>query len=129
MIKKNNTFTQKGMTCTRTEADPVLIHNNKARLINEEENLKKLSGIFYLSGNKVRLKILYLIFNESRLCVCDLSDILEMKIPAVSQHLRKLKDLGLVKTKREGQTIYYSITEAYHYYFDTFFNRLLKYKP
>ena len=132
MIKKNITVTQKGMTCTRAEADPVLIHNNKARLINEEENLKKLAGMFYLAGNEVRLKILYLIFHESqegRLCVCDLSDILEMKIPAVSQHLRKLKDMGLVKTKRERQTIYYSITETYRYYFDVFFNRLLTYKP
>ncbi|MCD6202538.1 MAG: winged helix-turn-helix transcriptional regulator [Bacteroidales bacterium] len=117
------------MTCIRADADPVLIHNNRARLIHEEENLKKLAGIFYLTGNEVRLKLLYLIFHESKLCVCDLSDILEMKIPAISQHLRKLKDLKLVKTQRKGQTIYYHINEEYHYYFDTFFNRLLRYKP
>ena len=128
MINNPRIINQKGMTCTRTEADPVLIHNNKARLINEDVNLKKLAGIFYLTGNDVRLKILYLIFSENRLCVCDLSDILEMKIPAVSQHLRKLKDLGLVNTHRQGQTIYYSITEEYEYYMDNFFNRLLKYR-
>lgn len=129
MIKKPAPIAKKGMICIRADADPVLIHNNRARLIHEGENLKKLSDIFYLAGNEVRLKLLYLIFHESRLCVCDLSDILEMKIPAISQHLRKLKDLGLVKSKREGQTIYYHISEEFHYYFDTFFNRLLKYKP
>ncbi len=127
-MKKPTVIKQQGMTCTRAEADPVLIHNNKARLIRETDSLKTLSGLFYLAGNEVRLKILYLIFHETRLCVCDLSDILEMKIPAVSQHLRKLKDMGLVKTRREGQTIFYSITEEYRYYFDIIFNRMLKYK-
>ena len=117
------------LSCRRTQVDPILIHNNRARLLNEGEQLEKLAGIFSLSGNTVRLKILYLLFQEERLCVCDLTDILGMKIPAVSQHLRKLKDMGMVKTKREGQTIYYSIAETYRYYFDTFFSRLLKHKP
>ncbi len=128
-MQQTKKIKQEGMTCIRLEADPVLIHNCKARLIYEEENLKKLSGIFYLAGNEVRLKILYLIFHEHRLCVCDLSDILEMKPPAVSQHLRKLRDLGLLQTKREGQTIFYHTNEEYNYYFENMFKHLLKYKP
>jgi DNA-binding transcriptional ArsR family regulator len=55
-----------------------------------------------------------LIDSEERLCVCDLSDVLDMKIPAVSQHLRKLKDAGIVKTEREGTVIYYRISEESH---------------
>jgi DNA-binding transcriptional ArsR family regulator len=66
-----------------------------------------------LATNHVRLKILFLLFEEKRLCVCDLSDILGMTIPAVSQHLRKLKDRELVEARREGQTIFYSLTKTY----------------
>lgn len=62
-----------------------------------------------MAGNEVRLKILYLLEEEGELCPCDLSDILGMSIPAVSQHLRKLKDANVVQTRKEGQTIFYSL--------------------
>jgi DNA-binding transcriptional ArsR family regulator len=48
---------------------------------------------------------------EKELCPCDLADILGMSIPAVSQHLRKLKDGNIVQTRKERQTIYYSLTQ------------------
>jgi len=64
-----------------------------------------------LAGNEVRLKIIYLLEEAKELCPCDLSDILGMSVPAVSQHLRKLKDGNIVETRKEGQTIYYSLTQ------------------
>jgi len=72
-----------------------------------------LSRIIQLAGNEVRMKILLLVQAEGKLCVCDLSDVLEMKIPAVSQHLRKLKDAGLLVTQRKGTVIYYLVSEAH----------------
>ena len=51
-----------------------------------------------------------LLKEEERLCVCDLSEILEMKIPAVSQHLRKLKDANVVISEREGTVIFYYLS-------------------
>ena len=62
-----------------------------------------------LAGNEVRLKIMYLIDVEGELCPCDLADILGMTIPAVSQHLRKMKDGNVIEARRSGQTIYYSL--------------------
>ena len=118
----------KGEPCKKVNADPYLIHNHRAKLLNEAEEIRSLAELFYLAGNEVRLKILYLLFQEEKLSVCDITNILEMKIPAVSQHLRKLKDLGMVKTRRQGQTIYYSLASGYRYYFEVFFNRLLKHK-
>lgn len=63
-----------------------------------------------LVGNKVRLKIIYFL-EEIKSCPYDLADILAMSIPAVSQHLRKLRDGNIVETRKEGQTIYYSLTQ------------------
>jgi DNA-binding transcriptional ArsR family regulator len=68
-----------------------------------------LSSILALAGNEVRLKMMFLLEEENELCPCDLADILEMSIPAVSQHLRKMKDGNLVENRRDGQTIFYSL--------------------
>ena len=76
------------------------------QLMNPATNL---SNYISLVGNSVRLKVLFLLYKEKKLCVCDLSDILEMNISAISQHLRKMKDRNLIQTKREGQTIFYSL--------------------
>ena len=48
---------------------------------------------------------------ETELCPCDLADILRMSVPAVSQHIRKMKDAGIITARREGQTLYYSLNE------------------
>ena len=96
-------------TCIRLNADQTQIAACKGRLKTTQKSFASLSNEFALAGNEVRLKILYLLEEENELCPCDLSDILGMTIPAVSQHLRKLKDGGIVQTRKEGQTIYYSI--------------------
>ncbi|MBL0385594.1 winged helix-turn-helix transcriptional regulator [Tumebacillus sp. ITR2] len=59
-------------------------------------------------GDKTRLKILSLLRSEE-LCVCELVEIVQMTQPAVSQHLRKLKNAKLVKERREGQWIFYAL--------------------
>jgi len=95
--------------CIRVLADVNQINNCKDDLVRIEPQTKSLASVFGLSGNQVRLKILFLLFKESQMCPCDLSDVLEMTVPAVSQHLRKLKDGGLVTDKKLGQTIFYSV--------------------
>jgi DNA-binding transcriptional ArsR family regulator len=72
-------------------------------------SFEDLSTILSLTGNPVRLKILYLLQQEGYLCVCDLSDILEMNVLAISRHLRKLKDSKRIYTRKEAQTIFYAI--------------------
>jgi DNA-binding transcriptional ArsR family regulator len=83
-----------------------------------------LSNILALGGNEARLKIIYLLEDEGELCPCDLSDILGMTIPAISQHLRKLKDGGIVQTRKQGQTIYYSLSQAHLNILRLFFNHI-----
>ncbi len=96
--------------CIRLFADQEQIKNCKDKLETSQKSFGSLSGVLALAGNEVRLKIIYLLEEERELCPCDLADILGMSIPAVSQHLRKLKDGNIVQTRKEGQTIYYTLT-------------------
>jgi len=95
--------------CIRACADLKQIHTGKTLLEKNAQGLRDVSQILNLAGNEVRLKILYLLEVEKELCVCDLTDILEMNVSAISQHLRKLKDGGIVKSRKDGQTIFYSL--------------------
>lgn len=98
-------------TCIRVLADPVQIKECKESLKQLDEQLELATQIFNLSGNAARLKILFLLHKEGEMCPCDLSDILDISVGGVSQHLRKLKDGKLVKDKKVGQTIFYSLVE------------------
>lgn len=95
--------------CIREEADLNQINRCIRDLKEAEPVILRLTDVFKLAGSDVRLKILYLLSKEDELCPCDLGDILDMSIPAISQHLRKLKDGGLVENTRDGQTIFYSL--------------------
>ena len=88
-------------SCIRQQADIKQINRCKERVSELHGSFDYLSNGLELAGNNVRLKILFLIYEEKRLCVCDLSDILGMTISAISQHLRKLKDRKLIETERE----------------------------
>ena len=98
-------------TCIRVLADPVQIKECKESLNQLDEQLNLATQIFNLSGNAARMKILFLLHKEGEMCPCDLSDILDISVGGVSQHLRKLKDGKLVKDKKVGQTVFYSLVE------------------
>lgn len=98
-------------TCIRLFANKEQIKKCKGKLKTAQKSFASLSNILALAGNAVRLKIVYLLEEEKELCPCDLADILGMSIPAISQHLRKLKDGNMVETSKEGQTVYYSLTK------------------
>ncbi|WP_035590009.1 ArsR/SmtB family transcription factor [Elizabethkingia anophelis] len=100
---------EKTQSCIRVFADKVQIDNCREILQANDKAFGQLSGLLALAGNEVRLKILFLLEEENELCPCDLSDILGMSIPAVSQHLRKLKDGNIIEARRSGQTIFYSL--------------------
>lgn len=98
-------------TCIRLEADAKQIMDCRASIAVIDNPLSFVAKVLNLAGNKVRLQILFLLQREKRLCVCDLSDILEMKVSAISQHLRKLKDRDLIYATKEAQTIFYALNK------------------
>lgn len=113
-------------TCIRSDRDEEQIERCREKVEEIKIPVFGLSRILSLIGSEVRMKILFLLREEGRLCVCDLSEILEMKIPAVSQHLRKLKDAELVFPEREGVTIYYHIDPKMQSTINTVFSLLPK---
>ncbi|ASZ09618.1 metalloregulator ArsR/SmtB family transcription factor [Chitinophaga pendula] len=96
-------------TCIRLQADIDQIKSCREKLKTNSKSFLQLVQVLALAGNEVRLKILFLLEEENELCPCDLSDILGMSIPAVSQHLRKLKDGNIIEARKQGQTIFYSL--------------------
>ena len=102
-----------GNTCIRVLADVNQINNCKGRLNELALAFEKMSKALSLTGNEVRLKILFLLHEEGELCPCDLSDILSMTVPAISQHIRKLKDGNMIIARKTGQTIFYRLNNAF----------------
>lgn len=76
----------------------------------DEELLFDLADFYKVFGDSTRIKILYLLF-ETELCVCDIAGALEMQVSAISHQLRVLKQARLVKYRRAGKTVYYSLAD------------------
>lgn len=77
-----------------------------------EEELYALSELFKIFADSTRIRILYVLL-EHEMCVCDLAQLLNMTQSAISHQLRILKQSRLVKFRREGKTIFYSLLDEH----------------
>ncbi len=82
------------------------------RTMPEDEILYDLAELFKIFGDSTRIKILYVLF-ESEMCVCDIAKLLGMTQSAISHQLRALKQSKLVKYRREGKTVFYSLADGH----------------
>ena len=89
--------------------DEETLHKVDERMPPEEE-LQDLADFFKVFGDATRLKILYVLLC-TEMCVYDISTILGMSQSAISHQLRVLKQMDLVKNRREGKTIFYSLAD------------------
>ncbi len=78
----------------------------------DEEILYDLAELFKIFGDSTRIKILYVLF-EAEMCVCDIAQLLNMTQSAISHQLRALKQSKLVKYRREGKTVFYSLADGH----------------
>ena len=76
----------------------------------DDEILYDLAELFKIFGDSTRIKILYVLF-EAEMCVCDIAQLLNMTQSAISHQLRALKQSKLVKYRREGKTVFYSLAD------------------
>lgn len=96
--------------------DCVHVHEDIVKRVNEkmpdEEELYDLADFFKVFGDSTRIKILYVLLC-SEMCVCDIAQILDMTQSAISHQLRTLRQMDLVRTRREGKTVYYSLSDGH----------------
>ena len=78
----------------------------------DADALYELADLFKLFGDPTRLGILWAL-SESEMCVCDLCALLRMKQPAVSHQLKNLKQSRVVKARRDGKIVYYSLDDEH----------------
>lgn len=80
------------------------------RVLPDEQQLLDLSEFFKVFGDSTRIKILY-VLSQSEMCVCDIATLLQMGQSAISHQLRVLKQMRLVKFRRDGKTVFYSLSD------------------
>ena len=82
------------------------------KIMPQDEAISDISDLFRVLGDSTRIKILWAL-DKSELCVCDIASLICMTKSAVSHQLRVLKDNNLVKNRREGKVIYYSLADSH----------------
>ncbi len=97
--------------CESTEVHEELLAQVRENLP-QEEKLYDLSELFKVFGDSTRIRILFVLF-EAEVCVCDLAAALGMTQSAVSHQLRILKQSKLVKSRREGKSVIYSLADSH----------------
>ena len=85
------------------------VENTRSRMQNEEDYLD-LATLFKMFGDGTRVKILHAL-EQNELCVCDLAALLGMTKSAISHQLKALRLSNLVKSRRDGQVVYYSLAD------------------
>lgn len=97
--------------CEQTE-----IHEELLEIVNRqmppEEELYDLAELFKVFGDSTRIRILFVLF-EAEVCVCDLAEALHMTQSAISHQLKILKNSRLVKSRREGKSVFYSLADSH----------------
>ena len=98
-------------TCVRPENSPDRAAELQAarRDALASDHLVALSAYFTAASNETRLRMLYVLWRAGELCVCDLADLFEITQPAVSRHLKILREKAIVVARRDAQTLYYSV--------------------
>ncbi len=76
----------------------------------DDGELLDMAELFRVFGDGTRIKILYML-SRSEMCVCDIAGLAKMGQPAVSHHLRVLRQAKLIKSRRDGKNILYSLAD------------------
>jgi ArsR family transcriptional regulator len=96
-------------TCITEGIHQETVHEVRRRMP-EQVDLHELADLFKLFADSTRISILWAL-SEAEMCVCDLCALLKMKQPAVSHQLKHLKQARVVRARRDGKVIYYSLDD------------------
>lgn len=108
----NNMEKNKAIDC----CDGTIVHEDLLAIVKEklppEDDLYDLAELFKVFGDSTRIRILFVLFG-AEVCVCDLAEALKMTQSAISHQLKILKQSKLVKGRREGKSVFYSLADEH----------------
>ena len=107
----NRSAVQDGETCGVRVVHLEQVERARAGAIAERE-LERLGLTFKVLGDTTRLKIITAL-RQGEMCVCDLAAFVDLSESAVSHQLRRLREMALVKRRREGQILYYALDDTH----------------
>ncbi|MDP2646612.1 MAG: metalloregulator ArsR/SmtB family transcription factor [Desulfobacterales bacterium] len=110
-MMENSPYNNAPDTCITKGIHKDIIHAVQNKLP-DSGLLHDLADLFKLFGDSTRISILWAL-SESEMCVCDLCALLKMKQPAVSHQLKNLKQARIVKSRRDGQVVFYSLDDEH----------------
>ncbi len=96
--------------CSINEIDPEKVAFVQKKAL-PENTVERLSRLFSALSDPTRLKILHALTVTEELCVCDLAALAELSVSAVSHQLRLLRDRDLVRARRDGRMVFYSVAD------------------
>jgi ArsR family transcriptional regulator len=99
------------LLCDCEVIHPDIVEKVRKKMLKEEE-LYDLSDFFKVLGDSTRAKIMWAL-DENEMCVCDLAVLLNMTKSAISHQLKSLKQANLVKFKKEGKNVFYSLSDEH----------------
>lgn len=98
------------------QCDFICVHeaivNQVIKAMPKDQELLDLADFFKIFGDATRIRILY-VLSQSEMCVCDIANLLKMGQSAISHQLRILKQMRLVKNRRDGKTVFYSLADGH----------------
>jgi DNA-binding transcriptional ArsR family regulator len=98
-----------GEVCEIFSFDEALV----VRIKKQVAAARGLSRIFRVLGDETRANIVYALAQADRLCVCDIAQIVGLSLPAVSHHLRVLRELDIARANKEGKMVFYSLADEH----------------
>lgn len=99
-------------SCSVRTVDHERVAAARARMIPSEE-VGRLTDLFRLLGDRTRVQILYALAEVGELCVCDLAAVVDMPETSVSHALRLLRASGVVRNRKGGRMVYYSLDDVH----------------
>ena len=108
-MKKENDMEFASCTCGEHERHKELLDVINKKMP-DDEKIFDIAELFKMFGDSTRMRILFVLF-ESEACTCDLAEVLRMTPSAISHQLKTLQRAKLVKSRREGRTVYYSLSD------------------
>lgn len=101
---------ERGVECCEEFCAHKAVLDEVREKLPDVEELCDLAELFKVFGDTTRIRILYGLF-EAEMCVCDIAEMLSLTPSAISHQLKLLKQFRLVKSRREGKTVYYSLAD------------------